>query len=129
MSPHIAGVPGRCQSATWSWSLQQDKDGEGTHVLQRSGLVLGGEGQGSSCRHLCPLWSQVRPGWVPRRVPVQASRPPRPGGQGWLCSGPRWGRVSILPEVNYLCLVTSKLFQFYIFKYLIIRHQIFMQFY
>lgn len=59
-----------------------------------------------------------------RRGPTVAS-----SGEQWLGSGPGLGRTATRPGMNYSCPVPSKLFQFYIFKYLIIRHQIFMQFY
>lgn len=64
-------------------------------------------------------------------APRQAPREAAPASQQAVTSAGSAEAQSgaTLPGPNYPRLVTSKLFQFYIFKYLTIRHQILMQFY
>ena len=66
------------------------------------------------------------PGEQGSRWPLD-TRPRAPAGceHHCLCSGP----ARPLPGLNYSCPGAPKLLQFYIFKYLIIRHEILMPFY
>lgn len=80
-----------------------------------------GCGPGGRARAVLPARSALRPREPGRRGPGVAPCP--------LGSGPGLGHAASCPGMNYSRPVPSKLFQFYIFKYLIIRHQTFMQFY